>query len=590
MKNKIIILTSLILAIGILSSCNELKKMTENAKDVNYKTIPNPLEMHAGKVAVKVSVTFPQKYFGKKVKLVISPFLNANVGSEQHKFTPHTLQGEKFQDNNEVIAYEAGGSYEFSDTLDYKTAFRTSKLEVKLLASTSKGKTANEIIVPLADGVITTPELVEGGIAVDNGLEKGNTLGMTVIVPISKPQISVNYDVAKLYFALQQSNVKPKEIKKEEIDKLIQSVLDAKQDPNKELKNIKIASYASPDGPEELNQGLVEKRGASSKAAFERKLKKAEIEENTEFLMTETTPSEDWDGFKKLVEESDMEDKDLILRVLSMHSDPVVREKEIKNIAEAYEGLKKDILPLLRRSIIKFEYQSKARTDSELTSMAAADLKILGQEEFLYAASASDDFAKQERIYKAYLDTFPNDWKAWNNLGVALTKQGKLADAKTNFEKVLDLNENNPAAYCNLGALAMAEKDWDKAWDFLTKSEEAGCQSPSLGYNQGAILIMRAKYDEAVNKMSENTFNKCLALTLSGNNEGAVSSLNSMTNDYALFYYLKAVTAAKAKTEGDVFENLRIAVSKDEELKKYAKDDIEFREYFDKDDFKNIVE
>lgn len=592
MKKTIFILTALFITAAIFSSCNELKKMVKNAGEVDYRTVPAPLEMHANKVAINVSVTFPEKYFGKKVKLVITPSLSQDEGDGEQNFPTQTIQGEKFQDSYTVIPYKEGGTYRFKDTIDYDPAFRMSDLNLKFQLSDQKRRSADIVPVKLTDGIITTPELVEAGIAVDNDYEDGNTFGQPVIVPVEKPKVSYNTQMAKIYFDLQKSNVKRGELTKEEMEELVKYIKETAEDPDQELSKLSIASYASPDGPEDLNEGLVKDRGSNSKSAFEKQLKKEKIEgiNFDELIMTETTPSEDWEGFKELVEASDMEDKELILKVLSMYPDGETREREIKNMAAVYDELRKDILPLLRRSIIKLQYQGREKETSEIVGFGTSNPDTLSQEELLFAAFKTEDTDTQEEIYKSYTEKYPEDWKAWNNLAAAQAENGKLDEAKANFEKVLELNNNNPAALNNLGAIAMAEKDWDTAWDYFEKAENNGCKSDALGYNMGTILIIRGDYDAAVNKFSGSSFNKALAQTLNGDNESAVLTLNGMNNSDAMFYYLKAVTAAKAENEGDVYENLRIAVSKKADLKEYAANDLEFRNYFDTQEFKEIVE
>ncbi|MCD4792188.1 MAG: tetratricopeptide repeat protein [Bacteroidales bacterium] len=593
MKKLLIILSSLIIAAAVFTGCNPLTKMVKKAGEVDYKTTPNPLEMHAGMVPIDVKVTFPAKYFGKKVKLVITPALVSDYNSaDEVLFSTQTVIGEKFEDNYEQISYKEGGSFSFKDTIAYDSKFRASDFNLSFQISTQKGKSANVTKVKLCDGIITTPELVDEGMTVDGNLKRGIVLGKTVDVPVTKPEIRLEAKDAMIYFDLQKSIVKRNEIKKDEIDSLKSAIVSASEDPDKELKSIKIGSYASPDGPQDLNEKLVKDRGTSSKSAFEKLLSKEEIEEmeNAEFLMTETTPIEDWEGFKKLVEESDMEDKDLVLRVLSMYSDPDTREQEIKKLAAVYDNLRKDILPMLRRSIIKFEYQGKAKSDNDLKNMATNSPGDLYQEEFLYAASICDD-ANKEQAYKNYVSQYPDDWKGWNNLGCLQAKQGKFSDAKTNFEKVLAKNSDNPAALNNLGAVALGEGDIDAAWDYFERAENAGCKSPNLGYNKGVVLIKRAKYSSAVAQFNNDSFNKALALTLSGDNDGAISTLGNLgSSEYGIFYYLKAVTAAKANKVDDVIENLRIAISKESKLKDYAKKDMEFLNFVDNSAFRGVIE
>ncbi len=591
MRKTVILFSVLAFLAFSISGCSELKKMIKNADQVQYKTNPNPLEMHADKVPVDVTVTFPPKYFGKKVKLVISPYLKADDGSKEIRFKEQTLQGEKFLDNNPTISYKDGGSFKFSDTIPYEEALRMSDLELRFQIATAKGKSASLVTMKIADGIITTPELVENGMAVDNN---GKKVGKIVEKTIPKPATKPSEEVVEIFFPMQKADVKDSELNKKEVGTLMALVAATSADPSKTVKGFKIASYASPDGTQEMNQGLVDSRGKNTISALEKKIKKDKITalDGKTIASTETTPAEDWDGFKKLVEASTISDKELILRVLSMHSDPTKREEEIKKLASVYTELKKEILPLLRRSRIKFEFQGKDRTESELISIAGTSPATISQDEMFFACIKEKAGANQVTLYKKYTETYPTDWKGWNNLGAAHVRANNMSEAKKAFEKVLSINSSNPAAYNNLGVIKLAEGDIDGAWDMFEKAEENGCEAAELGYNMGVILIKRGQYSDAVAKFGTSaTFNKALAETLAGENATAVSTLNTMsTSNEAVFYYLKAVTAAKAGTEEDVYENLKVAISKDSTLKAYAAKDLEFRKYFDKSDFKSIVE
>ncbi len=593
MKKLFIILLAPVIAFALLTGCNPLKKMIKDAGEVDFKTTPNPIEMHAGMVPIDVKVTFPPKYFGKSVKLVITPALIADESStDERLFDTQTVIGEKFEDNYKQISFKDGGTFAFTDTIPYDSKFRASDLKLRFQISTQKGKSANITEIKIADGIITTPELVDEGMTIDGNLKKGTVLGQMVDVPVTKPEVRLESEMAKIYFDLQKSNINKKELKKAEIDSLKNSIVRTSKDSNKEIKNLKFSSYASPDGPQNLNQKLVDERGKNSKKAFEGLLSKTEIEELKEidFFLTETTPIEDWEGFQKLVQESTMQDKELVLRVLSMYSDPDTRENEIKKLAAVYDNLRKDILPLLRRSIIKLEYQGLAKTDGEMKTIAVSNPENLYQEELLYAASISDE-SNKEAVYKSYCEKYPNDWKAFNNLANVQAKNGKLSDAKANYEKVLAKSNENPAALNNLGVIALAEGDLDAAWNYFERAENAGCKSPALKYNQGVILIKKANYSTAVTMFKSNSFNKALAQTLSGDNEAAIAALNSLgSSEYGVFYYLKAVTAARANKVDDVIENLRIAISKESKLKDYAKKDMEFMNFVDNSAFRGVIE
>jgi len=605
MKRSFFYFVSLLLVTGIFSSCNELKKMAENASQVTYKSKPCPIEMHAGKVPIDITIKFPEKYFGKKVKLVITPILKADDGGKEINFPTQTIIGEKFQDNYPRVSYkmgtilkpgggDTGQSFRFQDTLVYDPSIRMSDLKLRLMATAGGNDQVPIVDVKVCDGIITTPELVVKGMTVDADFNEGETaVGRTIIESISKPTTSTENMSAKIQYDMQQANVKSGEMKKEEINKLISFIESITSDPDKELKEMKISSYASPDGSEEINQGLVDKRGKSSQSAFKSALEKKKIKgaEENSFYSTGTTSAEDWDGFEKLVAASSMDDKELILRVLKMHPDLEEREKEIKKIAAAFTELRTDILPQLRRSVISVQYTTKAKEDMELVRLGSSSPATLKDKELLFAGFVAKDQSKKEEIYTNYNKQHPNNWKSWNNLAVSQTKQGKFAAAKENFNKVIEMDANNTAALINMGVIAMAEGDDNAAWDLFVQAEDKGASSDELGYNMGVILIKRGKYDDAVEKMTTNSFNRALAQALSGDNDAASSTLNSMSStDDAIFYYLKAVVSARSGSEGDVIENMKLAVSKDNSLKDYAKNDAEFLKYFENADFKAVID
>ena len=595
MKKAIIYSLSVFLVAAILSGCANLKKMVDNVKKVEYKSTPNPLEMHAGKVPIDVSITFPPKYFAKNVKLVITPKLKSVDGTQEYSFPTQTVVGEKFMDNYQRISYKSGGTFRFQDTIDYKDIYRMSELELKLMGSTNKAKDGVPLIdLKIADGIKTTPELVTPGMVMDGGLKPGGFIvGKTSDVKNTKPAITSDSKEAKMFFDMQKSDVKANELKTEEMKALIAFITDAAKNPEKELKGVKIASYASPDGPEDMNQGLVTGRGKSTQTAFVNTLKKEKVTQvdNAQFIATETTQSEDWDGFKQLVSASNLQDKDVIVKVLSMYNDPNVREAEIKKLASVYTELKTQILPKLRRSVIKFSYESKAKTDAELLKLAQTTPEKLGQEEFLFTANGVKDLVQKEELYKKYTAAYPKDWRGWNNLAVCQTMQNKLSDAKANFQKADAAKSGSAEVLNNLGVIAMAEGDDEAALEYFQKSIDAGESTGSPAYNMGTIYIKKAKYADAVKLFTENSFNKALAQTLAGDNSSAETTLKNIgSSEYAVFYYLKAIVAAKGNKDAEVFENLKMAVAKDAKLKDYAKKDAEFLKYFENADFKSIVQ
>ena len=573
-------LLSIVAVIVLLGSCGGLKKMQERASEIKYTVTPSPLEMHADKVAVKVEGKIPPKYFDKKALLVISPVLK--YGDKTYALDTWGLRGEDYANNYQEIKYKEGGSFRFDAIIPYVDGMMMSDFEMSAQASRGDKK-AEPFEMPLAKGVIATPRLVKKG-----GLAKFIEIEAKMDAKIT------DLKTATILYALQKSNINRKELKKEELAELIKLLTETTDTSETELVNVEIASYASPDGPEDLNAKLVEGRGKAAQGYVEKSLKKSEasVTKKADFLVKATTPTEDWDGFKKAVDESEVQDKDLILRVLTMYSDPVVREREIKNISEAYTDLKDDVLPQLRRSVIKANYQSKVKTNDELLKLAADSMiNTLQLKELLYTATLTEDLAKKEEIYKVAIAQHADCYVAHNNLGVALANQNKLDEAKASFENAVAKKADLAPAIANLGAVALSQGNYEEAKKYFTEAKNANCNSEHLGDNMAVIDIMNGDYSKAIANCKTNSFNKALAQTLNKQNAAAETTLNAMgDNDNGWFYYLKAVVAAKDGKDDAVFTNLKTAFEKAADSKAYAKKDMEFQKYFENDTFKTLVE
>ena len=578
----------------VAGGCNGLKKMANNANLIQRSITPSPLEMHAGKVPVSITVSFPAKYFDKKAYIVCTPSLKSELNGSEIKMKPATIQGEKIKDNNTVISYKNGGSYTYKDTLDYSDPYRRSDLQLSMKA-TKGSETVDIADIKIGDGVNVTPLLVEEGLKVDNGViagasSNGNNAGSgrVVEVKVDKPKSSVATKDLTVYYPMQKAALDKKEQKKGDVSSFVSDVKAAAEDENTVLKSIQVASYASPDGPEDMNAQLVDQRGKTGENFAKDQLKKVEGAGN--IVSRQTTQSEDWEGFKKEAEASNLKDKDLILRVLSMYSDPNVREREIKNISAAYTGLKTSVLPKLRRSEIKAILETKEKTNAELVSLSKSDPKQLSKEEALYASTLKElDPEVKINLLKEYTANNPNDWRGFNNLGVNYIKIGDMASAKTAFEKAKSIDGNQAAVYNNLGVVDFANNDITNAKEYWSKAKNFGSQE--AGYNLGVINIREGEYDKAVvNFGSTPTFNKALAEALNRSDADANSTINNVESDDAWVDYLKAVIAAKNSNQDGVFSNLRNACKKNSALKDYAKNDVEFIRYFEDSSFKSIVD
>jgi Flp pilus assembly protein TadD len=570
MKNmKLNYLLSLVLAVILLAGCGGLNKMSDKSNGIKYTVVPSPLELKGGKVDVKIDGTFPEKYFNKKAIVVATPVLNYEGGKVAYDTTG--LQGESVEGNNKVIPY-TGGSFSYSGSVDYAEGMMVSTLDMQMYAQVKKKK-VDFAPVKIADGVIVTPLLV---------VKKAET----ILVKDNFQRITPETYEADIHYVINQAEVRPSELKGEDVQNLQKQISTLKVDTNKQVKGASISAYASPDGPEELNTKLADKREETSKSFLTKELKKSKVDAGDDFLQLMATP-EDWDGFKKLMEASTIQDKELILRVLSMYSDPVVREKEIKNIAAAYDEIKEQILPQLRRAKMILNVEVVGRSDEQIIALARTTPDTLSLEEILYAATLTSDLAEKEAIYAAASKHFPECYRAANNLGYIQLQLGKVAEAKANFEKAKAINDCNEVRN-NLGAIAMAEGDLAKAEELFTSAMGAG-SAPS--YNLGIIMIIKGDYKAAVNYFgSKPSFNAALAQLLNLQFDAAMATLGNIENPDAMVYYLKAVASARSAKDDVALSNLRTAVGMDSNLKAYAKKDLEFYKLRTNEAFTSIVQ
>jgi tetratricopeptide (TPR) repeat protein len=566
-------LTIAIAAAFILASCGGINKMRDNASLVDYEVTPNPLEMHAGEVQLTIKTTFPEKYFNKKAVVVATPVLKYEGGETAYEST--TLQGESVEENNKVIPY-AGGENTYTGKVPYKDEMMRSELMVNMSARI-KDKDPIEIPgIKIADGIITTPNLV----AVNP---------MAILVGDKFVRVTPETYTADIHYIINKSDVRNSELKDEDVKNLEKAIADVQAAERKDAKGVLVSSYASPDGDlVKINTPLSENRGTSAERYLKRVLKKADLSktEEEDFLKVMSTP-EDWEGFKKLMEESDIQDKELILRVLSMYSDPEVREKEIKNISAAFEEIAEKVLPKLRRSVMTFNVEVTGYSDEELADLVKSNPDTLKLEEILYAATLTDDWKDKLSIYEKAAENFPKCFRAVNAIGVAEMELKDYAAAQKAFEAAQALKDENVVKN-NLGAALLAQGDLAKAEELFTSAMGAGNE---VNYNLGIIKIKQADYKAAVNYFGNKaSFNGALANLLNGDNDKAMSMLNELGDvDCPMVYYLKAVVSARAGQDEGVFNNLRTAVGKKAELAAYALKDIEFAKYAANEAFTSIV-
>lgn len=573
---------SLVMAIVILAACNPLKKMQDMANQVKYSVKPEVLEMHGDTVEMTLSGSFPPKFFHKNALVEITPILKFEGGEKVYPVKK--LQGEAVLSNNAVISFESGGSFSHSGKLSYEEAMRISSFELKVDIDI-KGKKGTLGPVKVADGVMSTAVLLQMD-------------PMPIKADDRFVRVTTDSKGADIHFVINKADVRDAELKSDDIKELVNYIKETSGKPRAQFKGFEISSYASPDGAQDLNTKLSGKRSESANQWLKKFMKKDKLGvlDSTSLFSSTTTP-EDWEGFKALMEQSTVQDKELILRVLSMYSDPDVREKEIKNIAAAYTQIKDDVLPKLRRSQFKVQIANIGYSDEELKDLSINKPDTLKLEELMYAGNLFTDVNDQLKVYAAAAKNFPDDWRPANNVGYCYIKLNNAGEAKMALEKAKQIDPNNTMILNNLGAVAMMNNDLKTAEEFLNAAAGAGKET---GYMQAIIATKAGKYENALNLYGSAGFStfdfalcKLLNYSLTKNPDAFDATLGILSKienqDDAYIYYLKAVVSARKQDRDNVFNNLRTAVDKKADFAKMAKTDIEFAKYFEDDTFKTIV-
>ena len=563
MTKKLYLPLLMAMVVALFSSCS--KKMGPLSADY-FTVTPQVLEAVGGKVPATINGKFPEKYFNKKAVVEVTPVLKWNGG--EAKGQPATFQGEKVEGNDQSISYKMGGSYTMKTSFDYVPEMAKSELYLEFKATIGK----KEVTIPavkIADGVISTSELV------NNTLGNANpALGEDAFQRIIKEKHDAN-----IMFLIQQANIRSSELKTaKEFNKEVANVNEA---ANKKISNIEVSAYASPDGGVSLNTTLAENRENNTTKMLNKDLKKAKIDAPIDAKDT----AQDWEGFQELVSKSNIQDKELILRVIAMYQDPAQRESEIKNISAVYKELANTILPQLRRSRLTLNYEIIGKSDEEIAKLASSNPSELNIEELLYAATLTNDPAKQEAIYTQATKQFPNDYRAYNNLGKLAYQAGNIDKAESYFKKAANVNAS-PEVNMNLGLVSLMKGDKATAEAYFGKA--AGTKE--LGESMGNLYIAQGQYERAVNSFGDSKTNSAaLAQILAKDYNKAKNTLANVERPDAYTDYLMAVLGARTNNSSMVTSSLKSAVAKDSSLAKKAATDLEFAKYFTNADFMNIV-
>ena len=552
----------LIAAAVVLASCNKTLPSPEQIS-VN----PNPLEKVGGKVNAEITGTFPQKKFARKGVLTVTPVLKYD--GKEALGEPVTYVGEKAKENGKTVNYKNGGKYSQSCSFDYVPAMRKSELYLRFEAKV--GKKVIEIPdVKIADGVVATSELAE---AKDN---------KTAGTPDKFQRVIQELTEADIKFLIQSAELRSSETKSENVKAFQAAIKDAKEAERKEISKIEVAGYASPDGGMDLNEKLAQNRQKAAANFLKKDLKKNKVANAVESKIT----AEDWEGFQKAMENSNMQDKDLVLRVLSMYSDPEEREAQIKNLSSVYGTIAEEILPALRRSRLILTTDLIGKSDDEIRELAKKDPAQLSVEELLYAATLTNDKAEKMAIYKKAAEQY-NDYRAYNGMGQLYFEEGNIAEARRCYAKALEIQPNDPDVNYNAGVAAMADGDLAKAEEYLGKA--AGTKA-NLQAALGTLYTQKGDYNAAKKAYGQSaTNNAAVQQILDEDYAAAAKTLDAVKEPNATTAYLKAVVGARTNDKAAVYANLKSAIAQDAKLKARAAQDIEFAKFAEDAEFQALV-
>lgn len=543
-------------ALLTLSSCG--KKLGQFSSD--YFTVnPNPLEVVGEKVPATVTARVPAKFFVKNAEVTVTPYLVYN-GTETAS-QAYSFQGEKVRGNAPVVSYDRGGTLTIPVSYNFTPDMAQSVLE--LAFNVRQG--SKQYVLPrvrVANGVITTAALADAA-------------GVTPALASDAFQRIINEKyAADIMFLINQANIRAGELKTDAMLELQKELLNANKDTSRVIEEINISSYASPDGSYDLNRNLAEKREANTDAYMRGQLKKDKITEFGE--LTSQFTAEDWEGFQELVSKSNIQDKELILSVLSMYKDPEEREREIRNLSNVFEQLADVILPQLRYSRITASVNVIGRSDMEINRLVDSDPKALKVDEILYAATLTDDNARRKAIYTKATELYPDDYRTWNDLGLTQYVAGDYRNAAANFKKAASIAPASAEAQMNLGLIELLNKNYAKANQYFGSA--AGVKE--LDDALGVYYLKNGDNAAAARAFGETKSNNAaLAQILTKDYSKAKSTLAAINNPDATTFYLMAVLGARTNNQQMVTTNLRQAVRMDSSLATKAAKDLEFADF-----------
>ena len=544
---KNLILTLSACSLVLMTSCSKLGKLSAD----NFSVTPNPLETVGGKVPATVEGQFPEKFMNKKATVTVVPELRYGNG-QVAKGQAVTFQGEKVMANHKVISYRLGGRYTMKTVFDYVPAMQKSDMYLAFDARIGNSK-VNVPAIKVATGVIATAELYR----------KAMQQGGACLALDSFQRVIDHKQEANVKFLINQANLRSNELKNNSVREFVSMLKRINADREKlAIKNVEVQAYASPEGGFTFNDKLANKRQNVSEGYVKQQLKGTNLQTDIDAHYT----AQDWEGFMKLVQASKIQDKDVILRVLSMYKDPQEREQQIRNMSEGFREL-----PELRRSRLIINYQTIGRSDQQIKQQYATDPTKLSLEELLYAASLTNDVKAKKAIYKKTTELYDRDYRAYNNLAALALNEGDEHTANSYLSQALQANRKAPEAYANKAYINLTHGEIAEAEHNLADATEAN------GFNEiiGNLHIARGNYANATDELFNDNNSAALAQLLNKNYVAAEQTLKAIKQPNGLTYYLFAVLNARQGKNDTAAKYLKEALQKDPSLAEYAKNDLE---------------
>ena len=549
---KNLILTLSACSLFLMTSCSKLGKLSAD----NFSVTPNPLETVGGKVPATVEGQFPEKFMNRKATVTVVPELRYGNG-QVAKGQAVTFQGEKVMANHKVISYRLGGRYTMKTVFDYVPAMQKSDMYLAFDARIGNSK-VNVPAIKVATGVIATAELYR----------KAMQQGGACLALDSFQRVIDHKQEANVKFLINQANLRSNELKNNSVREFVSMLKRINADREKlAIKNVEVQAYASPEGGFTFNDKLANKRQNVSEGYVKQQLKGTNLQTDIDAHYT----AQDWEGFMKLVQASKIQDKDVILRVLSMYKDPQEREQQIRNMSEGFRELADGILPELRRSRLIINYQTIGRSDQQIKQQYATDPTKLSLEELLYAASLTNDVKAKKAIYEKTTELYDRDYRAYNNLAALALNEGDEHTANSYLSQALQANRKAPEAYANKAYINLTHGEIAEAEHNLADATEAN------GFNEviGNLHIARGNYANATDELFNDNNSAALAQLLNKNYVAAEQTLKAIKQPNGLTYYLFAVLNARQGKNDTAAKYLKEALQKDPSLAEYAKNDLE---------------